>query len=411
MAVADRTVTGADVEEAARLIKGRVRETPLVPAGELSRRVGARVLLKAENLQLTGSFKPRGAFSSIGRLAPDALAAGVVAASAGNHAQAVAFAARQSGARATLVMPADAPVAKVAAVRQYGGEARLVQGSYDEAGQLAASLAEDEGRTLIHAFDAAHVVAGQGTIGLELARQGPELRLLVVPLGGGGLASGIAIALSGRLPGVRVIGVQAEACAPYPTSIAAHRPVGARGASTICDGIAIKRPGELTLPLVERYVDDVVTVSDDEVAEAMVLLLERSKLVVEGAGAVAVAALMQGRVKAPASGDVCAVLSGGNVDASLLSECIRMGETAAGRRIVVGTVVPDRPGALAGLLRVVADHGGNVVDVEHLRDGIDLHVRETAIKLVLQTRGAAHGREIVEAARGEGFQVRVEREP
>jgi threonine dehydratase len=411
MAVADRTVTGADVEEAARLIKGRVRETPLVPAGELSRRVGARVLLKAENLQLTGSFKPRGAFSAIGRLAPDALAAGVVAASAGNHAQAVAFAARQSGARATRVMPADAPVAKVAAVRQYGGDVRLVQGSYEEAGQLAASLAEDEGRTRIHAFDAAHVVAGQGTIGLELARQVPELRLLVVPLGGGGLASGIAIALSGRLPGVRVIGVQAEACAPYPTSIAAHRPVGARGASTICDGIAIKRPGELTLPLVERYVDDVVTVSDDEVAEAMVLLLERSKLVVEGAGAVAVAALMQGRVKAPASGDVCAVLSGGNVDASLLSECIRMGETAAGRRIVVGTVVPDRPGALAGLLRVVADHGGNVVDVEHLRDGIDLHVRETAIKLVLQTRGAAHGREIVEAARGEGFQVRVEREP
>jgi threonine dehydratase len=308
-------------------------------------------------------------------------------------------------------MPADAPVAKVAAVRQYGGEVRLVQGSYDEAGQLAASLAEDEGPTLVHAFDAPHVVAGQGTIGLELARQLPELRLLVVPLGGGGLASGTAIALSERLPGVRVIGVQAEACAPYPPSIAAHRPVGARAAATICDGIAIKRPGELTLPLVERYLDDVVTVSDDEVAEAMVLLLERSKLVVEGAGAVAVAALMHGRVKAPASGEVCAVLSGGNVDASLLSECIRMGETAAGRRIVVGTVVPDRPGALAGLLRVVADHGGNVVDVEHLRDGIDLHVRETAIKLVLQTRGAAHGREIVEAARAEGFHVRVEREP
>jgi threonine dehydratase len=411
MAVADRTVTGADIEEAARLIKGRVRETPVVPAGELSRRVGARVLLKAENLQLTGSFKPRGAFSAIGRLPPEALQAGVVAASAGNHAQAVAFAARESGARATLVMPADAPVAKVAAVRQYGGEVRLVQGSYEEARQLAGSLAEDEGLTLIHAFDAAQVVAGQGTIGLELGRQVPELGLLVVPLGGGGLASGAAIALSERLPGVRVIGVQAEACAPYPPSIAAHRPVGARAASTICDGIAIKRPGELTLPLVERYLDDVVTVSDDEVAEAMVLLLERSKLVVEGAGAVAVAALMHGRVKAPASGEVCAVLSGGNVDASLLSECIRLGETAAGRRIVVGTVVPDRPGALAGLLRVVAEHGGNVVDVEHLRDGIDLHVRETAIKLVLQTRGAAHGREIVEAARGEGFQVRVEREP
>ena len=411
MAVAEGTVTGADIDEAARLIKGRVRETPVVPAGELSRRVGARVLLKAENLQLTGSFKPRGAFSAIGRLPPEALRAGVVAASAGNHAQAVAFAARESGARATLVMPADAPVAKVAAVRQYGGEVRLVQGSYDEAGQLAGSLAEDEGLTPIHAFDAAHVVAGQGTIGLELARQVPELRLLVVPLGGGGLISGIAVAAKSLRPEVRIVGVQAEACAPYPPSIAAHRPVGARAASTICDGIAIKRPGELTLPLVERYLDDVVTVSDDEVAEAMVLLLERSKLVVEGAGAVAVAALMHGRVKAPASGEVCAVLSGGNVDASLLSECIRLGETAAGRRIVVGTVVPDRPGALAGLLRVVAEHGGNVVDVEHLRDGIDLHVRETAIKLVLQTRGATHGREIVEAARGEGFQVRVEREP
>jgi threonine dehydratase len=186
--------------------------------------------------------------------------------------------------------------------------------------------------------------------------------------------------------------------------------VGARSANTICDGIAVKRPGELTLPLVERFVDDVVTVSDDQVAEAMVLLLERSKLVVEGAGAVGVAALLHRRVKPPPGGEVCAVLSGGNVDAALLSECVRMGETAAGRRIVVGTVVPDRPGALAGLLRLVAEHGANVVDVEHLRDGIELHVRETAIKLVLETRGPEHGREIVEAVRAEGFAVAVERE-
>jgi threonine dehydratase len=230
---------------------------------------------------------------------------------------------------------------------------------------------------------------------------------VVVPLGGGGLASGIAIALAG---GARVVGVQSEACAPYPDSLAAHRPVGARSANTICDGIAVKRPGELTLPLVERFVDEVVTVSDDQVAEAMVMLLERSKLVVEGAGAVGVAALMHGRVEPPPNGEVCAVLSGGNVDASLLSECIRMGETAAGRRMVIGTVVPDRPGALAGLLRVVAEHGANVVDVEHLRDGIELHVRETAIKLVLQTRGPEHGREIVDAVRAEGFAVAVERE-
>ena len=408
--MADSTVTEHDVEDAARLIAGRVRETPMVAAGELSRRVGARVLLKAENLQLTGSFKPRGAFNMTGRLSPEALEAGVVAASAGNHAQAVAFAAREAGSSATLLMPAGAPLAKVSAVRQYGGEVRLVEGSYEEAGDEAGRVAQDEGKTMVHAFDSPEVVAGQGTVGLEIARQAPKTRLVVVPLGGGGLSSGIGIAVAGRLPGVRVVGVQAAACAPYPASIAAHRPVGARSSNTICDGIAIKRPGEITLPLVERWVDEVVTVSDDEVAEAMVLLLERSKLVVEGAGAAAVAALMHGHVAAPAEGEVCAVLSGGNVDASLLSECIRLGETAARRRIVLATVVPDRPGALAGLLRLVAEHGGNVVDVEHLRDGIELHVRETAIKLVLQTRGADHGREIVEAAREEGFQIAVERE-
>jgi threonine dehydratase len=301
-------------------------------------------------------------------------------------------------------------VAKVAAVRQYGGEVRLHGATFDDAGAEAARLAEQEGLTPIHAFDAAEVVAGQGTVGLELARQAPDVRLVVVPLGGGGLAAGVALAVTELLPGARVVGVQAEACAPYIDSLAAHRPIGARSANTICDGIAVKRPGDFTLPLVERYVDEVVTVSDDEVAEAMVLLLERSKLVVEGAGAVAVAALMQGRVSAPSEGAVCAVLSGGNVDASLLSECIRLGETAAGRRMVLSTVVPDRPGALAGLLRVVADNGGNIVDVEHLRDGIDLHVRETAIKLVLQTRGPDANRAILAAAREQGFALKVERE-
>ena len=411
MAVVGSTVTERDIEDAAGRIAGRVRETPMLSAGELSRRVGARVVLKAENLQLTGSFKARGAFNAnaVALLLPDALAAGVVAASAGNHAQAVAFAAREAGTHSTLVMPAAAPVAKVAAVRQYGGEVRLVEGSYDDAGDEARRIAGDEGKVLIHAFDAPEVVAGQGTVGLEIAHQAPGVRLVVVPLGGGGLAAGVGVALAARLPGARIVGVQSEACAPYPASIAAHRPVGARSANTICDGIAVKQPGEFTLPFVERHVQEVVTVSDDEVAEAMVMLLERSKLVVEGAGAVAVAALLHGHVPAPAEGDVCAVLSGGNVDASLLSECIRMGETAAGRRMVLSTVLPDRPGALARLLRVVADCGGNVVDVEHLRDGIDLHVRETAIKLVLQTRGPEHGREIVAAARDEGFSIAVER--
>jgi len=403
-------VTHADVEEAGRLLRGRVRETPMLPSGELSRRIGTRVQLKAENLQLTGSFKARGATNTIRRLSPEALEAGVVAASAGNHAQAVAFAAREAGAHALLVMPEQAPLAKGAAVRQYGGEVRLVPGGYDEAGAEVRRVAEREGMTIVHAFDQPLVVAGQGTVGLEIARQAPATRLIVVPLGGGGLAAGVGLAAASELPDARIIGVQAEGCAPYIDSLAARRPVFARSANTICDGIAVKRPGDFTLPMVERYVDEVVTVSDDQVAQAMVLLLERSKLVVEGAGAVAVAALMTGRVSAPEEGEVCAVLSGGNVDASLLSECIRLGETAAGRRMVLSTVVPDRPGALASLLRIVADHGGNVVDVEHLRDGIDLHVRETAIQLVLQTRGADNSRDIVDAARAEGFSVLVETE-
>jgi threonine dehydratase len=253
------------------------------------------------------------------------------------------------------------------------------------------------------------VVAGQGTIGLEIAREAPATRMIVVPIGGGGLGAGIAIAAKAMLPDLQVIGVQAEVCAPYPPSLAAHRPLGARAAPTICDGIAVKRPGEITLPLVAEHIDEVVTVSDDDVAEAMVLLLERSKLVVEGAGAVAVAALLAGKVKPPGEGEVCAVLSGGNVDASRLVECIRLGETAAGRRMVLVTVVPDRPGALAGLVRVVAEEGANVIDVAHLREGVDLHVRETAIRLVLQTDGREHGVRILEAVEREGFSTRVER--
>jgi threonine dehydratase len=398
-----------DVRAARERVGARVRKTPLLPAGELSRRVGARTLLKAENLQLTGSFKVRGAFNRLSQLSDAERAAGVVAASAGNHAQGLAFAARALGVEATAVMPAGAPLAKIAAVKQYGGEVVLNEGSYDEAKHAADELSRSAGKLLVHAFDDPQVVAGQGTAGLEIVDELPGVRLVVVPLGGGGLATGIAMAVKSLVPQARVVGVQAEACAPYIDSLAEHRPIGARSANTICDGIAVKQPGELTLPLVERWIDEVVTVSDDEVAQAMVLLLERSKLVVEGAGAVGVAALMQGKVRAPAGGEVCAVLSGGNVDASLLAECIRLGETAAGRRIVLTTVVPDRPGSLSTLLRIVAEHGGNVVDVEHLREGMDLHLRETAIHLVLQTNGSDHDGEILEAVKAEGFSVRIER--
>jgi threonine dehydratase len=401
-------VTPRDVERAERAIAGFVRETPVLSAGELSRRLGSPVTLKAENLQRTGSFKLRGATSKLAALSDQDLAPGIVAASAGNHAQALAVAARRRGVSADLVMPADAPLAKVEAVRAYGGAVRLVDGSYDDAAEAAGDIATREGKALVHPFDDPDVVAGQGTVGLEIARQAARTRLVVVAVGGGALAAGVAIAIKSRLPGVRVVGVQAEACAPYPASIDAHRPLGARSASTICDGIAVKRPGELTLPLVAAHVDEIVTASDDDVAQAMVLLLERSKLVVEGAGAAAVAALLAAKIEPPVDGEVCAVLSGGNVDAGRLAECIRLGETAAGRRLVLSTVVPDRPGALARLLQSVADEGANVIDVAHVREGIDVHVRETVVRLVLQTDGREHGRRILTAVRDQCFAVRPE---
>ena len=348
--------------------------------------------LKAENLQATGSFKLRGATNAIAKLPRERLEHGLVAASAGNHAQAVARAAADAGTKVRVCMPAECPLAKLEAVRALGAEVQLVEGSYEDAQEAARKLAETEGLSLIHAFADPDVIAGQGTVALEIADDAPTTRLIVVPMGGGGLVSGVAIAAKDRLEGVRVVAVQASE----------------RTGRTIADGIAVKRPADLTAQLVEQHVDDVVAVSDDEIAQAMVHLIDRSKLVVEGAGAAGVAAVLCGRVEAPPSGSACIVLSGGNVDASLLAECIRMGETAAGRRAVLKTVVPDRPGALDALLRVVADHSANIVDVEHLREGVDLHVRETLIRLVIQTRGVEHALEITDAMRAAGFDVDVE---
>ena len=408
---ATRDITVDHVEQARERIAGFARVTPLLPAREISRRVGAEVTVKAECLQRTGSFKVRGAFNTLATLDPEEVASGVVTASAGNHAQAVVAAAKHAGTTADVFMPAQAPLAKVAAVRRRGGEVHLVEGSFDEAVEAAEVWSRERGATFMPAFDHPAVVAGQGTIGLEVAEQAPATRLVVVPVGGGALAAGIAIAVKAKLDGCRVIGVQAENCAPYIDSLKARRPIGARSAVTICDGIAVKRPGDLTLPLVERWVDEVVTVSDDEAAEAMVLLLERSKLVTEGAGAVGVAAVLAGRVTPPAEGETCVILSGGNVDATRLAECIAMGETAAGRRMVVSFAMPDRPGALAGLLRIVAECGANVIDVEHLREGIDLHVGETAITLVLQTKGRDHSAEVLAAIDAEGFARRAQPPP
>jgi threonine dehydratase len=396
MATGARAATAAldpsRITEAAGLIEGHVRTTPVLHAGALSRRLGVPVTLKCENLQRSGSFKIRGAQHRIARLGEDEVRRGVVAASAGNHAQAVSVAARERGIEARLFMPAGAPLAKVEAVRNYGGAVELVDGSYEDAASAARSHAASSGATLIHPYDDLDVIAGQGTVGLEIAEQAPETRTIVTAVGGGGLAAGVAIAAKSRLPGCRVVGVQAEG----------------RVGGTICDGIAVKRPGDVTAPLLVAHVDDLVTVSDDEVAEAMVLLLERSKLVVEGAGAAAVAALLAGKVATPADGEVCAVLSGGNVDATRLAECIRLGETAAGRRLVLTTVVPDRPGALASLLATIAELGSNVIDVAHIREGLDLHVRETAVRLVLQTDGPEHGDRVLAAVRGRGFEAQAE---
>jgi threonine dehydratase len=320
MAVAREAVSAADVEDAARLIAGKVRETPVIPAGELSRRVGATVVLKAENLQLTGSFKARGATNMIGRLPADALRAGVVAASAGNHAQAVACAARDVGARAVLVMPEQAPVSKVAAVRQYGGEVRLHGGNYDDAHAEAARLVEAEGLTAVHAFDDAEVVAGQGTVGLEIAQDAPEVDTVLVPVSGGGLISGIAAALTALLPHVKVVGVEPELAGDAAESFRAGRRIPwtpAQTARTMADGLRTFSVGELPWQHISTQVHDIVTVTEDEIADATRRLLLEARLVAEPSGAVAAAAYLHHPERLP-GGRTVAVLSGGNIDPAVL---------------------------------------------------------------------------------------------
>ncbi|HEX4804861.1 MAG TPA: pyridoxal-phosphate dependent enzyme, partial [Conexibacter sp.] len=354
--------------------------------------------------QRTGSFKLRGALAKLAALGDERCRAGVVAGSAGNHGQAVAYAARERGVPCEIVMPESAPITKVEACRAAGASVRLVPGSVDDAVAAARERAASAGLAFVHPYDDADVVAGQGGVGLELAAQVPQLALVLVPLGGGGLASGVAIAVKALRPDVRVIGVQVERCAAFPASLARGAPVAVQApAVTIADGIAVKRPGDLTLALVRRWVDDVVTVAEDDVAEAMVLLMEGSKLVVEGAGAVGVAALASGAVAPAAGGTTAVVLSGGNVDVGLLASLARRHETVAGRRLVLVTRLPDRPGELGHLLALVAAQGANVLDVVHMREGIPLHVRETAVQLVVETRDRAHAQAVEAAVAGAGY--------
>jgi threonine dehydratase len=372
----------ADIEAARARLDGVARVTPVYRSETLSRAVGREVQLKAENLQRTGSFKIRGAYNRISSLSEEQRAAGVVAASAGNHGQAVAWAAREVGSRARIYMPQDAPMAKVEATRNYGAEIELTGPAIEECLDAARAYVEEEGATFVHPFEDPLVIAGQGTIGLELADQVPGIGTAIIPIGGGGLASGIALALRSVKPELRIVGVQAEGTLP-----------GGSG-YTIADGIAVKKPGELTMSILERVLDDMVSVGDEEISDAIVVLLERTKLVVEGAGAVGVAALLAGKVGG--SGVAVPVLSGGNIDATLLISVARHGLAVAGRYLVLRTRVPDRPGELAKLLTLLAQERVNVVEVEHQRETAGLPVAMTGVELTLVTRDAAHCDEIVE---------------
>jgi threonine dehydratase len=366
-----------DIEAARARLEGVARVTPVYRSDTLSRLVGREVHLKAENLQRTGSFKIRGAYNRISTLAADE----VVAASAGNHGQAVAWAAREIGARARIFMPQNAPMAKVDATRHYGAEVELAGTALEDALDAAKAYVEEHGATFVHPFEDPVVIAGQGTIGLELAEQVPEIETAIIPIGGGGLASGIALALRALKPGVRIVGVQAAGTLPDGPGF------------TIADGIAVKTPGELTMSILERVLDDMVAVTDEEISEAIVYLLERTKLVVEGAGAVGIAALMTGKVGG--SGTVVPLLSGGNIDATLLLAVMRHGLAVAGRYLVLRTRVPDRPGELAKLLTLLGEAHVNVVEVEHQRETADLPVGDTGVELTLLTRDPAHCDEIV----------------
>jgi threonine dehydratase len=378
--------TLAEIQAARGRVHGLARETPVYSSETLGRRSGRQVFLKAENLQRTGSFKIRGAVNKIATLSDKERRAGVVAASAGNHGQAVAWAAREHGVKATVFMPQDAPMAKVEPTKTYGATAELVGATFEDALAAALDHVEKTGATFVHPYEDEVVIAGQGTIGLELAEQVPQAETVVIPVGGGGLASGIALALRALKPGMRIVGVQAGLEGP-----------------TIADGIAVKQVGEVTGAILDDVLDDLVSVTDDEICEAIVLLLERSKLVVEGAGAVGVAALLSG--KAGGEGPAVALLSGGNIDPTVLISVMRHGLTTAGRYLVVRSRVEDRPGELLKLLQLVARERGNVISVEHHREGMDVPVYESEIELTLAMRDEHHCAVLLETLRSLGYSV------
>jgi threonine dehydratase len=391
------------IEEARQRIRGRIYLSPCARSETMSRRTGAVTFFKLENLQMTGSFKERGALNKILQLDADARRRGVIAASAGNHAQAVAYHAAREGISSTIVMPRRTPLIKVANTRQHGAEVILHGNDFDEAYARALEIERERGLVSIHPFDDEDVIAGQGTIALELLEQEPDLQVVLVPIGGGGLISGMAIAIKALKRRVKVIGVEAAACAAMKESLDSGARVTVASGTTIADGIAVKKPGALTLEYVKRFVDDVVTVDEEEIANAVLLLLEQEKTVTEGAGAVALAALYNRRVRVARGKRTVMIVSGGNIDVNILSRIIERGLAKDGRLVRLDVELPDEPGSLAALLAEVGRQSANVIEVHHERTFSDLGLARVRVELTLETRGGEHARQLEAALRAGGF--------
>lgn len=384
-----------DIEEARKTLNNVAYNTGLVHNTTFSEMTGNSIYLKMENLQKTGSFKIRGAFNKIAHLPKKYKKKGVIAASAGNHAQGVAMAAKAYGIKATIVMPKHAPLSKIAATRGYGAEVILHGHLYDEAYEKAREIQEETGAVFIHPFDDPEVIAGQGTIGIEILEDLPDTDIIIVPVGGGGLISGIAVATKSIKPDIKIIGVQSKNMPSMTESIFKDRITTVNGMPTIADGIAVKTPGKITFEIVKRYVDDIVTVDEDEIANAILLLMERAKVIAEGAGAASVAALLNrmGQLK---DKKIVALLSGGNIDVNMLSRIIDSGLVKSGRKVFINTLIPDRPGTLGVLLNRLADTGANVLSVTHNRSSRDIPIGYAKVELELETTSEEHIEEIKE---------------
>ena len=402
------TVNLADILEAREILKDIIIPTPVLADAKLSREIGANAFLKAENLQKGGSFKIRGAYNKIARLTEDEKKRGVIAASAGNHAQGVALAAQLNHIKAVIVLPKFAPLTKVIATRSYGAEVVLFGETFDDAVAHSKELQAAHDYTYIHAFDDERVIAGQGTIGLEIAEAAPQTSVIVVPIGGGGIISGIAVAAKSLLPNVRIVGVQAANCAPMKKSVAAGQVVHVEALETIADGIAVKRPGALTMPIIKDLVDEIVEVTEDEIARAIYFCITNNRLVVEGAGAAGLAALLAKKINLVEDDAVCAVLCGGNIDANLLARILEQVLVRQGRYIFLKLLVPDRPGSLAPLLNHVADSGANVIEVYHKRAMWLAPLGRVGIEMLLEVRDEEHGQAVTRHLESVGYHVQRE---